>query len=69
MAMKNNPKLKEELTWHFKCNMGNLTNFDLENFEALENLKNFLFNWPLSPKYIMFELKKNRGVMFNGTED
>ena len=36
---------------------------------TLENLKNLLFNWLLWPKYIMFELKKYRGVMFDGTED
>ena len=35
---------------------------------ALENLKNLLFNWLLWPKYIMFELKKYRGVMFHDTE-
>ena len=35
---------------------------------TLENLKNLLFNWLFWPKYIMFELKKYRGVMFDGTE-
>ena len=29
MAMKNNAKYKEELTWNFKSDMRNLTNFDL----------------------------------------
>ena len=28
MTMKNNAKFEEELTCHFKTNMGNLTNFD-----------------------------------------
>ena len=37
--------------------------------QALENLKNLLFNWLLWPKYIMFELKNYRGVMFDGTKD
>ena len=36
---------------------------------VLENLKNLHFNWLLWPNYIMFELKKYRGVMFDGTED
>ena len=29
MTMKNEAKFEEELTWHFKIGMGNLTNFDL----------------------------------------
>ena len=29
MAMKNNAKFEEELTFHFKTDMRNLTNFDL----------------------------------------
>ena len=29
MAMKNNGKFEEELTFHFKTDMRNLTNFDL----------------------------------------
>ena len=28
MTMKNNAKLEEEFTWHFKTNIKNLTNFD-----------------------------------------
>ena len=28
MAMKNNAKFEEELTFHFKTDMRNLTNFD-----------------------------------------
>ena len=28
MTMKDNAKLEEELTWLFKTNMRNLTNFD-----------------------------------------
>ena len=37
---------------------------------ALENLKNLLFScWLLWPKYVMFELKKHRGVTFDGTVD
>ena len=29
IAMKNNAKFEEELTFHFKTDMRNLTNFDL----------------------------------------
>ena len=29
MPMKNNAKIEEELTCHFKTDMSNLTNFDL----------------------------------------
>ena len=36
---------------------------------ALENLKNLLFNWLVWPKYVMFELKNYRGVMFDDTKD
>ena len=36
---------------------------------ALKNLKNFHFNGlPFWPKYITFDMKKHRGVMFDGTE-
>ena len=28
MTMKNDAKFEEELTWNFKIDLGNLTNFD-----------------------------------------
>ena len=31
MAMKNDPKIEEELTYHFKIDVRNLTNLDLNN--------------------------------------
>ena len=31
MTMKNNAKFEEELTFHFKTDMRNLTNFDSSN--------------------------------------
>ena len=43
MTMKNNAKFEEELTFHFKTDMRNLTNFD-SNTQKLQKL---LFNWPL----------------------
>ena len=43
--------------------------FEEELTWALENLKTLHFNGLLWPKYIMFEVKNYRGVMFDGTED
>ena len=54
MTMKNNAKFEEELTFHFKTDMRNLTNFD----SSTQKSKKLLFNWLLWPKYIMFELRK-----------
>ena len=34
MTMKNKAKFEEELTWHFKIGMGNLTNFDLGTWKT-----------------------------------
>ena len=53
MTMKNNAKFEEELTFHFKTDMRNLTNFD----SSTQKSKKLLFNWLLWPKY-MFELRK-----------
>ena len=65
MTMKNHAKFEEELTKLTKLTWGI---WGILN-RALENLKNLLFNRPLWPKYIIFELKKYRGVMFDSTED
>ena len=54
MTMKNNAKFEEELTFHFKSDMRNLSNFD----SSTQKSKKMLFNWLLWPKYIMFELRK-----------
>ena len=40
MTMKNNAQFEEELTFHFKTGMRNLTNLT----PALKNLKELLFN-------------------------
>ena len=37
MTMKNNAKFKEELTCHFKTDMRNLTNFDLNTQKSKKN--------------------------------
>ena len=41
MAMKNNAKFEEELTFHFKTDSRNLTNFD----SSTRKSKKMLFNW------------------------
>ena len=65
MTMKNDAKFEEELTCHFKIDMRNLRNFDL----STQKSKKFIpLNCFLCPKYIMFELKKYKGVMFDGSE-
>ena len=65
MTMKNDGKFEEEMTSQFIIDTKNVMNFD----PSPHNLKNLhfdrLLNWP---KYIMFELKKYRGVMFDNAE-
>ena len=56
--MKNDSKFEEELICCFKIDMRNLTNFD----QSTPKFK--IYN----VQYIMFELKKHRRVMFDGTE-
>ena len=53
--------LKKELSYEFKTDMRNLTNFDVstQKFALMDCL----------PKCIMFELRKYRGVMFDGNQD
>ena len=58
MTMKNDAKTEEELTCQFKIDMRNLTNFDPSTRKHLGSF------WS---KYMMFELKKCRGVMFDDT--
>ena len=65
MTMKNDAKFEEELTCQFKIDMRNLTNFDLSTRKSQKNFALMSYFWP---KYIMFELKKYRRVMFDDTE-
>ena len=44
MTMKNNAKFEEELTFHFKTDSSNLTNFDLSTQKSKKMLFNLLFN-------------------------
>ena len=66
MTLKNDGKSEEELTCQFKIDMRNLTNFDLSTRKSQKNFALMSYFWP---KYIMFELKKYRRVMFDDTED
>ena len=64
MTMKNYAKFEEKLTCQFKIYMRNLITFDLSTRKSQICTLMGCF-WP---KYIMFELNKYRGVMFDGTE-
>ena len=65
MAMKDHSKIEKEFTCQFKIDMRNLTNFDLSTRKSQKNFALMSYFWP---KYIMFELKKYRRVMFDGTK-
>ena len=66
MTMKNNTKFEEELTCQFKIDMRNLTNFDLS---TRKSQKIFTLMGSFWAKYILFELKKYRGVIFHDIEE
>ena len=63
--MKNDAKFEKELTFALKNHKRNLANFD----PTLESHKINTLTGFFSPKYIMFVLKKYRGVMHHYTED
>ena len=46
MTMKNNAKVEEELTFHFKTDSRNLTNFDSSTRKSKKMLFNLLFKCP-----------------------
>ena len=64
MALKNDAKFEEKLTLGSKNNMRNLVNFHL----TTQKSENFTSIGYFCPKYMRFELKKNRGVIFHDTE-
>ena len=67
MTLKNDVKFKEKLFCGFKYNMKNMKNF--VNFLLItQKFENFTSKGSFCPKYMRFELKKYRGVMFHGTE-
>ena len=62
ITLKNDAKFEQELTCALKNYVRNLANFDT-------TLKIYTFIDFFWPKYIMFELKKYRGVMHRYTKD
>ena len=65
MTLKSDEKSEEELTCRFKIDIRNLTNFKPKH---LKISKIYTLMGCFLPKYIMFELRKYRGVTFDGTE-
>ena len=82
MTMKNDAKFEDYLTCRFKIDMGNLLNFDQSTWKS-ENwdfdgilLSKVYIVWAKKvqmgsfwAKYILFELKKYRWVIFHNTEE
>ena len=64
MTLKSDAKFKEKLTCGFKYDMRNLVNFH----PTTQKSKNFTSMGYFCPKYMRFELKKYRGVIFHDTE-
>ena len=64
MTLKSDAKFKEKLTCGFKYDMRNLVNFH----PTTQKSKNFTPMGYFCPKYMRFELKKYRGVIFHDTE-
>ena len=64
MILKNDKKSEEDLICRFKIDMRNLTNFDSRTWKSQKTYTLMRCFWP---KYIMFGLKKYRGVMFRET--
>ena len=69
MILKSAAKFEDKLIFGFK-NAKNLVNFDLSTKKPLKNCtKKLHFDCPLYAKYITFDLKKYRGVIFYDTEE
>ena len=64
MRLKNDENFKEKLTCGFKYDMRNLMNFH----PTTQKSENFTSMGYFCPKYMRFELKKYRGVIFHDTE-
>ena len=64
MTLKSDAKFKEKLTCGFKHDMRNLVNF----YPTIQKSENFTLMGSFCPKYMRFELKKYRGVMFHDTK-
>ena len=59
MTMNNNVKFEGKLTFHFKTDMRNLTNFDWSTRKSKTLLFNLLFNYPrkLSSYVVLFNVQ------------
>ena len=66
MKLKRDAKFGEESTRGLKIGISNLTNFDPSTRKVS---KIFILMGSFSAKYILFELKKYRGVIFHETEE
>ena len=66
MTMKNDAKFEEEVSCHFKTETRNLNKFWSEHLKVS---KIFILMCSVWAKYIFFELKKYRGVIFYETEE
>ena len=64
MTLKSDAKSKEKLTCGFKYDMSNLVSFHLTTQKSI-NLTSMGY---FCPRYIRFELKKYRVVIFHDTE-
>ena len=67
MQLKRDTKFGEESTRPFKIGITDLTNFDLRTRKS----QRFSFQWaPFEQSiYLLFALKKYRGVIFHETEE
>ena len=65
MTIKNDEKFEEHLTCRFNIDIRNLMIFDSTAWKVSKVYTLMGCFWP---KYIIFELKKYRGVMFDSTE-
>ena len=63
-TLMNDAKFKEKLTCGFKYDMRNLVNFH----PAPQKFESFTLMGYFCPKYMRFELKKYREVIFHDTE-
>ena len=64
MTLKSDAKFKEKLTCGLKYDIRNLVNFH----PTTQKSENFTSMGYFCPKYMRFELKKYRGVIFHDTE-
>ena len=64
MTLNSDAKFKEKLICGFKYDMRNFVNFH----PTIQKSKNFTLMGYFCPKYMRFELKKYRGVIFHDTE-